>query len=536
MRGSGKKNRERFVTVGINEHELTLLVLERSADGSNARVRHRHIEWRQDQETLTSEAGFQNLSAALTKLAQEEKLQGIPVVVSLSNDYCVTRVISGENEQVRDELREVTDRSSRYISLGVGQKLTAISETAIDARQKRVWVTVANQNVLDTLDQIFTAAKLKIVRIEHSLAALCRMVNHTGDDEDAPVILIDLVDSGVDVGISYRGQLLLDYRPSGAQAREDIGLIVSQHTKRLQRYINRLLRSNVDVSRVYVCGESDDVIRMCEQFAELCGSDTIELRVLEPSLISCDWQIAEDAKHDSALTSGLGTLLEQTGEAGDNEYPNLLEPLRGLQKKPTLKALLRFGWPMLVPMAAALLLSLTTGGETYLSDEVEEKLARLEENVAEVEHLEMEARAARTTLNHLEAIAAHAGIAPWQRLLGRVGQSMPRGVWMESFTVDSNGQITVSGTSFTEDGVFDFVRHLRGVPQVWNVALESTRPTSAAGGAATSFSVRAATGEEELVEADGLPHSWRSASRDDPTEPARIAWKDLDVSGLREPH
>lgn len=536
MRRSGKKTRERFVTVGINEHELTLLVLERSADGSNARVRHRHIEWRHDQETLTSDAGFQNLSNALSTLATEEKLQGVPIVLSLSNDYCVTRVISGDNDQVRDELNDLTDRSGGYISLGVGEKLAAISETAIDARQKRVWVTVANQNVLDTLDRVFTTAKLKIVRIEHSLAALCRMINHTGDDEDAPVILVDLVDSGVDVGISYRGQLLLDYRPSGAQSREDIGLIVSQHTKRLQRYINRLLRSDVPVTRVYVCGESDDVIRLCEQFAELCGSDSVELRLLEPSLISCDWLMAEDAAHDSALTSGLGTLLEQTGEAGDNEYPNLLEPLRGLQKKPTLKALLKFGWPMLVPMVAALLLSLTTGGETYLSDGLQDDLSRLDEDVAEVEHLEMEARSARTTLTHLETIATHAGIAPWQRLLKQVGQSMPRGVWMESFAVDANGEITISGTSLSEDGVFDFVRHLRDVPQVWNVALEATRPTSISSGSATSFAVRAATGEEALVEADGLPHSWRMAKPGSEQLPRRIAWRDLDVSDASDRH
>jgi|GEM_PF-1718883 len=536
MKGSRKKTRERFVTVGVNEHELTLLVLERSADGSDARVRHRHIEWRQDSETLTSEAGFQNLCRALSTLATEEKLQGIPIVVSLSNDFCVTRVVSGENDEVRDELKELIERSSGYISLGVGEKLAAISETAIDARQKRVWVSVANQTVLETLDRVFDAAKLKIVRIEHSLAALCRMINHTGDDEEAPVILIDLVDSGVDVGISYRGQLLLDYRPSGAHARENIGVIVSRHTKRLQRYVDRLMRSNVNVSKVYVCGEAEDVIPLCEQFAEICGTDAIELRLLEPSLISCDWQISEDAAHDSAITAGLGTLLEQTGEARDNDYPNLLEPLRDLKQKPTLKALLRFGWPMLVPMAAALLLSLTTGGETYLSDELENDLARLEEDVAEVEHLEMEARSARTTLTHLETIASHAGIAPWQRLLGQVGQSMPRGVWMESFAVDAKGEITVSGTSLTEDGVYDFVRHLRDVPQVWNVALESTRPASVSSGSATTFSVRAATGEEALVEADGLPHSWRMADEKSKRARHRISWRELDVSTPRESH
>lgn len=536
MKASSKTNCERLVTIGLNEHDLTLLILERSADGSDARVRHRHLQWQRHSETLASEAGCQELAATLTTLAVEEKLQGVPIVVSLSNDYCVTRVVSGENDQVRQEVKELTERSSGYISLGVGQKLTATSETAIDARQKRVWVTVANQNVLDALDRVFSTAKLNIERIEHSLAALCRVVNHTGDDQDAPVILVDLVDSSVDVGISYQGQLLLDYRPSGAQARESIGVIVSRHTKRLQRYINRLLRSNTPVSKVYLCGKSEEVVRLRDQFNSLCGDDEVELRLLDPSLISCGWQIDEEAQHDSALTSGLGTLLEQAGEATDNEYPNLLDPLRSRRRNPVLKSLLKFGWPMLVPMAAALLVSLTTSGESYLSVELEAELAQLEERVAEVEHLEMEARTARTTLTHLETIATHSGIAPWQKLLSQIGQSMPRGVWMESFAVDSQGEISISGTSLSEDGVFNFLRHLRDVPQVWNVALEATRPTSVDSGSATSFSVRAATGEAALVEADGLPHSWRTAERGSASDRQRVAWQELEFLGQRTQH
>ncbi|MHC4876508.1 MAG: PilN domain-containing protein [Planctomycetota bacterium] len=527
MKAAKRKQRERFVTIGLNEHELTMLVLDRAADGTDARVRHRHLEWRQHNETLVSEAGREALVAVLSKLVAEEKLQGVPIVVSLSNDYCVTRVVSGDKDQVRQEVRELTARSSGYISLGVGEKLTAISEAPIDARQKRVWVTVANENVLNALDDIFSAAKLKIDRIEHSLAALCRVVNHTADDEDAPVILIDLVDSSVDVGISYRGQLLLDYRPSGAQARESIGVIVSRHTKRLQRYINRLLRTDAKVARLYLCGDNEEIARLCEQFDGLCGKDEIELRVLDPSLLAADWQLEEEALHDSSLTAGLGTLLEQTGSTTANDYPNLLDPLRDQRQKPVLKSLLKFGWPMLVPMAAALLLSLTTSGEKYLSDELESNLVNLEEDVAEVEHIEMEARAARTTLTHLEDIAKHAGIAPWQKLLNRVGQSMPRGVWMESFAVDAHGGITISGTSMTEDGIFDFLRHLRDVPQVWNVALESTRSTSVSRGPAVTFSVHASTGEEELVEADGLPHSWRTSQAGKETGPHRIAWQNL---------
>lgn len=528
MKTTRKRTVDRFVTIGVNEHELTLLVLEQSPDGSGARIRHRHLEWRHQSETLASDAGCRELAAALTTLATEEKLQGVPIVVSLSNDYCVTRVVSGENDQVRQEVRELTQRSSGYISLGAGRKLTAISETAIDARQKRAWVTVASQDVLDALDHVFSVARLKIVRIEHSLAALCRVVNQTGEDRESPVMLIDLVDAGVDVGVSYRGQLLLDYRPSGEGARDSIGVIVTRHTKRLQRYVNRLLRSDARVSRVYVCGDAEEVDRLCEQFNELYEDGDISLARLDPSLISGNWQIDEDAQHDSALTAGIGTLLEQIGKAADNQYPNLLDPLRSQRKNPIVKSLLKFGWPMLVPMVAAVLISLTTSGETYLSVEMEAELERLEEAVAEVEHLEMEARAARTTLTHLETIASHAGIAPWQRLLTHVGQSMPPGVWMEAFAVDSHGEITISGTSVSEDGIFDFVRYLQDVPQVWNVALESTRPTTVSAGSATAFTVRAATGEEALVEADGLPHSWRISERGDASQPHRIAWQDVE--------
>jgi hypothetical protein len=48
----------------------------------------------------------------------------------------------------------------------------------------------------------------------------------------------------------------------------------------------------------------------------------------------------------------------------------------------------------------------------------------------------------------------------------------------------------LAGASFTEDGVFEFVRWLERFPELTHVALSGTRPTRLTIGPATQFDVR----------------------------------------------
>ena len=486
-----KKQIERKVAIGLTSNDLTLLILEKSLTGDISRVRDRHLVWRKEAADLHSEQGQKELTSALIELAGIEKLQGVPIHIALSSDLCVTRVISGDNDHVRQELHELIERSSGYLSLGVGDKLTAVSEAAIDARRRHVWVTVANRAIMEALDDAFEAARLKVVRIEHSLAALSRVVQATGDDADAPVIVIDVADSGVDVGISYNGQLLLDYRPSGSNAKDSVGVIIARHTKRLQRYIDRLLRGKSPISRVCICGKTEDVGNVREQLEKLEEAGEITLRLLTPGNVPTGWDLTEEAANDSSLTADLGILLEQTAGSIANDYPNLLDPLRESRRRPILKPLLRMGWPILATIAASILVWSVTLFEAIETRIFESQLTSLEEDVERVNRLHQEAVVARSRVAHLQRIADSLEMRPWDQLIQRVGQSLPRGVWLESIQVDRAGNVTIGGTSNSEDGLFELVEHLRKVPDLWRVALESTQQNHLENGPAIQFALSA---------------------------------------------
>lgn len=500
MASSHNRQLERKVAIGLTSNDLTLLILEKSASGDVNRVRDRHLVWKKDAVDLHSELGQKELTEALIKLATEEKLQGVPIHIALSSDLCVTRVISGENDHVRQELQELIERSNGYLSLGVGEKMTAVSEAPIDARRRHVWVTVANRAAMEALDDAFEAARLKVVRIEHSLAALSRVVQATGDDADAPVIVIDVADSGVDVGISFNGQLLLDYRPSGTNAKDSVGTIIVRHTKRLQRYIDRLLRGRSEFSRVCLCGKAEDVGNVREQLEKLEAAGEITLRLLTPGNVPTGWDLTDEAADDSSLTADLGILLEQTAGVVANEYPNLMDSLRESRRRPILKPLLRMSWPILATIAASILVWSVTLFEAIETRIFESQLNSLEDDVARVNRLHQDAIVARARVTHLQTIADSLEMRPWDQLIDRVGRSLPRGVWLESIQVDRSGNVTIGGSSHSEDGLFELVEHLRNVPDLWSVALESTQQGFEKRGPVIVFSLSASIHPLQIAE------------------------------------
>lgn len=489
------RQRDRVVAIGLTGHDLTLVVLERGLGDSADRVRHRHVQWRFEASDLQSEQGQAELKAAVAKLGAEEKLQGVPIHLALSSDFCVTRVISGESEQVRRELSQVLERSQVYLSLGVGSKIAAVTESAIDARRRHAWVSVANRQIIETIYEAFDAARLNLVRIEHTVAALSRVVQATGDDADTPVIVIDVCDNGVDVAISHRGNLLLDYRPSGTNARECVGTIVGRHTKRLQRYIDRLLRgSSAPIGKICVCGESEDMERVCWNVIQ---QSDLPVRELRPACLPCDWELDAAAAEDSSLTADLGMLLEQTSGDLTNEYPNLLEPLRDTMRRPVAKTLLKIGWPVVATLVMSVLLALTSVVQGFRSGSLERELAAVEQDTSEVEDIRFALMSVQAEIESLEQMRKGLTLAPWSRMMTRVGHCLPSGVWLNEFRVTERGDLELTGTSHSEDAVFVFVEHLRTVPDLAGVSLESTQQTVRRSGPALRFSVMARVAASE---------------------------------------
>src|SRR5688572_23372498 len=124
---SSKKLPRQSAAIEVCRSRLHLVVMDAGAGEEPARLRVRSVVWRREAKSLSGDLGRQELRTALTTLAAEEKLRNIPLSIALSRDFCVTRVVAGASNQVRQELKKVEQRAPLYLGLGAGRKAIAVA-------------------------------------------------------------------------------------------------------------------------------------------------------------------------------------------------------------------------------------------------------------------------------------------------------------------------------------------------------------------------------------------------------------------------
>ena len=236
---------------------------------------------------------------------EEEELAGSTVSFTLSGEYCITRVVTGNADHVRQELASLEERKDLYLSLGPGQKTSGRNIRALDARHQHALLAVANNKTLDIAIQAAAAVGLTVSLVEPAQVAVCRLLGAVGEDADEPVLIIDSSDNGIKLGISYHGHLLLDYRPVGGSTVE-VADILLRNLVRLKRYCDHYYRHvQGELTRGFLCGsrESDtSVLSLMRQQEELT------VQVLDPTMVDSRWEFVETAP-SSLYCAALGTCL-----------------------------------------------------------------------------------------------------------------------------------------------------------------------------------------------------------------------------------
>jgi hypothetical protein len=80
---------------------------------------------------------------------------------------------------------------------------------------------------------------------------------------------------------------------------------------------------------------------------------------------------------------------------------------------------------------------------------------------------------------------------------------MPDDVWLDRLAVHDGTSASLTGASYTDGGVYDFVGYLKQAPGVTEIALEGTGVGQSATGPTTNFTLQltlanlAARGEKE---------------------------------------
>lgn len=446
----------------------------------------RSVKWRSQSSSLLSAEGVEEFRAALQTLVSKEKLNNHRARIVLNGDFCVTRVVRGMLDEVQRELAQLQDRSHRYLSLGPGEKASAVSLHQVDARHHHALMTVANREVLSSLAQAAKDAGLHVTHIEPSLVALSRLIGQLSFDRDEPTAIMQLDERGVEFGISYQGQLLLDYRPGGRSARDKVAMIVSQHWGRLQRYSARHFRnSQHDLSRLYVGGAAQDVSLVLSGFR---GNMRIEVKPLEVKWEELPWD-SELGTFDTEFAATVGACLATDNSKSDFAGPDLLDFAQH-QSQTSIRPLVG---RTLAPLAAVLLIAIALLGmnlhESNLCSGLEHKLGENQAKVNKALEYRAQVSRAMTHLEHLHDIESQTTRPDWARLLTLFGKTMPGDVWLDQLNyVDQEG-VSLVGASYNEEGIYDFVRALEGSPRISGVTLNGTRLTRFRSGPATQFEI-----------------------------------------------
>jgi len=483
---------ETHTVIEIVGADLRAAMLTRTEDDSADQVRVMTLKWRINASTLNSEMGLQELTAALKELTEKHDLQTTNLQFVLGGEFCVTKAVRGTTEEVRSELQQIEQRSRLYLLLGPGEKVTVSRTHSLDARHDYAVAAICNQKTLNTIHEAASRAGMHIDSIEPALVAASRAIGRLADAPSEPCLLIHLDQATVELGVCHQGSLLLDYRPGGRTDPSELVDLVRTHLSRLQRHVGRQLHEAPPLlKRVYLCGDHEAVEKAFPVFA---ACEHFEVEKINPAKIQATWEFTE-AVENSETVPALGAMLSTYLPQAERDAPNFMEHILARTREPLKPILLR----SLMPIAAVLLVALTIfafnfNGRQALG-KIQQQIDSLAVDQARHRELRLQMIAKRSKLAQLGTLAGKMQSLSAEDIVARIGHCMPGDVWLNRLTLENMQTIQLTGASYLEAGVFDFVHWLDQAPGFEDVALRSTQPARSSAGPTIAFNVELNLGD-----------------------------------------
>lgn len=479
------------VAVEISRDELVMVIVEPKPDESRE-VRGYRVCWRHESTGLDSDGGMAELAQALEALAVKEKLIGGSVHVSLSSDFCVTRVLAGETDRMMADLRGQRERSANYLSLGAGVKVVSESIRALDVKNSQAWLTVTNRETLERVVAAMESAGLFPELVEHSIVAMCRAVGRMGGDLAGPVIIIEPNEKGVELGVSYRGQLLFDYRPGGIHSKAHVAEIVERHLERIQRYSKRYFRfASGQITRVFLVGAQEDTEAVRAQFA---NSTRLSAEVLVPAALCSEWQCGENLKSDPDFVAAMGSALIDGARLAlppnERGFPDLMDAYRNSHREPLWPGVRRHLWPVAAAAVVGLLVYGTATVTHGRARSTEAEVAVAEEETSKASTMKLELETLTTRARYLAVMERDLANLPIHELIATIVRAKPKDVYMDSIELDESGQASFKGKAESENLAFEFLDELKKSPVLQGAQLDSTGPDRLLDKPATWFLIK----------------------------------------------
>ncbi len=433
-------------------------------------------------------ASAHHLTEALKLLVERHEIRNEPVAVSLDGDFCVTRVAMGTTERVDKELSLLAVRVPRYLQLGPGEKVTGNARKNIAPAVDYAVTGVVNRTLIQLIYEATRANDLNVTWVEPSLVSVARMLGRARVGGDRPVMIADGTGKQWDVGIACSGRLLLDYRPASATTVESLRDAVEGHISRLKRFCQRHRGiATGELQQLWICGDASKTARAQEVLGNSINIEAFALKV--PHLEDL-YEIDEQFRDSNSVPS-VSTVLPLLIGVPASDVPDLLDEVRRAPDVPLLSKILRTGWSVI---AASLLLAISYGlvsgqryrvaGSTKNRSEIEAQI-----NANEIRFSKLSQK--RDRLTQLTIIRNQLEEPNWPKMFTQVTQSLPDWAKLNSFQVDADGSVLLSGTVTDESLVFELVNGFRHLPGIAQVALRGTTPDESVRG--TRFMIRLVT-------------------------------------------
>jgi hypothetical protein len=442
---------------------------------------------------------LEKLTKLLKELIVKHEIQGHSVFVALGGNACVTRSFFGNNEEVEASCKEVSERASHYLALGRGEKVCCQAETAIDARRKRAWVTVAQREVLELVLRALEDAGLRLGRIEHTLTALCQVAGENGCDSAEPLLMVLTSSGRSDMFISFQGRLLLDYRPSAKTTSSTCpanlwSSLVIKHIKCLRRYLaSQLPKDQANLTKICLPATNWQASAL---LTEQLSSNQLEVTQLDQNVVA--------ANLDCEYTQPSPEMMAAIWMARSMAKNALLDATQSRESGPgdmTTSLRRQFDWSIRTmvanfwPIAASLLLLLSLYATVVQQNNslkiADARLDDLQSVRVELDRLNLQMKGADEVLGVVRQLKTKLPAAQPDYAVKLLGRSLPKGTWLKHIDIDASRNIAVVGVSYSEDGIYEYINNLKETGPLQSIGLVSSRPTRLHSGPAFEFELKA---------------------------------------------
>lgn len=444
----------------------------------------------------TPDDAQRDLQAILQKLVKQEGVAREPVHVSLHGRLCITRVVTGNRQQVETQLAEITENSQHYLQLGLGEKLIGHTTVPIDESRQHGQVSIIKRGLIETIHAATQQAGLELRTVDGALTGICRLAGHAKIDR-SPLLLIWLGSSGAQFGISYKGRLQLNYNSGECIDLETTAQTVGKHLKRLRRYCDRYrqVEGRADLQRVLVLtknGQADALKALLEPygFEHVYTLDDLSATALAENL---------DGKqlHSAGAASALGGMLVHL-EA--NVLPTTDVYDKYLMSKPRAlsKIILCDGWPLLASAALLMCVLCGKGLLNWMVHAGEDRNSALATSFDVERQKLLELDDLRKVLREYQRLEARVSRTATRDIITRVAQCLPGECRLDWCGLDAQSRLVLKGTMLQGDQSYEILKALRDLPEISEVALESVGSTSNLGRTANLFEIHCEIAEQPL--------------------------------------